>query len=133
MKPVFADTFFFLAVLNRNDPWHAKAVQAHRSLRAPWITTAWVVTEVADALAEPSFRPRFAEFHASLTANPNVRLIPASQEFFERGIRLFNGRLDKSWSLTDCISFVAMQDEDITEALTADHHFQQAGFKALLL
>ena len=133
MKPVFADTFFFLAVLNRDDPWHAKAVRAHRVLRPRWITTAWVLTEVADALAAPSFRPRFAEFHASLTANPNVRLIPATQELFERGIRLFKDRPDKAWSLTDCISFVAMQEEGVTEALTGDRHFEQAGFKALLL
>ncbi len=44
----------------------------------------------------------------------------------------YGGRPDKEWSLTDCISFVVMQDEQIIEALTADRHFEQAGFKVLL-
>jgi hypothetical protein len=50
----------------------------------------------------------------------------------QRGLDLFAGRSDKNWSLTDCISFVVMQDEGLTEALTGDSHFEQAGFKALL-
>jgi predicted nucleic acid-binding protein len=49
-----------------------------------------------------------------------------------RGIQLYDSRPDKQWSLTDCISFVVMQDRGIVEALTGDHHFEQAGFTALL-
>jgi predicted nucleic acid-binding protein len=41
-------------------------------------------------------------------------------------------RLDKDWSLTDCMSFVTMQECGISDALTADHDFEQAGFIALL-
>jgi hypothetical protein len=50
----------------------------------------------------------------------------------DRGLALYAARPDKEWSLTDCVSFLVMQDHGVTEALTADHHFEQAGFVALL-
>jgi hypothetical protein len=59
-------------------------------------------------------------------------MIPATQELFDRGVALYESRPDKEWSLTDCISFVVMADHGITEALTGDRHFEQAGFVALL-
>ena len=59
-------------------------------------------------------------------------VIPVSQPLFDQGIRLYSSRLDKDWSLTDCISFIAMQEQGLVEALTGDHHFEQTGFKALL-
>ena len=59
-------------------------------------------------------------------------VIPASTALMDRGIALFAARADKEWGLTDCISFVVMQEHNMTEALTADHHFEQAGFSALL-
>ena len=64
--------------------------------------------------------------------NPQVKLIPPDVALFDAGVQLFANRPDKEWSLTDCISFVVMQQEGITQALTADHHFEQAGFQALL-
>ena len=64
--------------------------------------------------------------------DPAFRLVPATSELIERGRKLYRDRLDKNWPLTDCISFVVMQDHQLTEALTADRHFQQAGFNALL-
>ncbi len=57
---------------------------------------------------------------------------PSSSELLEEGIALYLGRPDKDWSLTDCISFVVMEREGLREALTADRHFIQAGFTALL-
>ena len=59
-------------------------------------------------------------------------MLPDSDRLFEAGMRLFSARRDPEWSLTDCISFAAMRAWDLTEALTADHHFGQAGFKVLL-
>ncbi len=67
-----------------------------------------------------------------IQANPQMRIIPPDQTLFEEGIQLYTNRSDKAWSLTDCISFVVMQREGITEALTGDHHFEQAGFTTLL-
>jgi predicted nucleic acid-binding protein len=133
MTMVFADTFFYLALLNPGDSAHAKTVEFSRSFRARTLTTAWIITEVGDALAAPSQRPLFVRFLDNLRHNPSVEIIPPSDELFEEGIRLFSRRSDKSWSLTDCISFTAMTRFGLDKALTGDRHFEQAGFAALLL
>jgi hypothetical protein len=67
-----------------------------------------------------------------LRSDPNVQILPASQDLFERGLQLYSARPDQGWPLTDCTSFAAMRELGLTEALTADHHFEQAGFVALL-
>ena len=96
------------------------------------MTTQWVLTEVADAFADiPARRMLQAKF-VLLDEDPGTQITPASAELFERGLWLYNARPDKGWSLTDCISFVVMTDEGLTEALTGDRHFEQAGFRALL-
>jgi hypothetical protein len=69
---------------------------------------------------------------SELRADPDVELIPPDPALFELGIDLYSRRPDKAWSLTDCISFVVMTQRQITDALTGDHHFEQAGFRALL-
>jgi predicted nucleic acid-binding protein len=133
MRPWFADTYYFLALRNPKDEGHAKAVAATAKL-APrqLVTSTWVLTEVADALAKPANRPGFAQLIAMLAANSAAIVLPPTQALFDEGVTLFNARADKEWSLTDCVSFVAMTQFGITEALTADHHFEQAGFVALL-
>jgi predicted nucleic acid-binding protein len=83
-------------------------------------------------VAPPGWRVEFEPVLTDLRANPNVTIIPFTEELFQAGIDLFNSRSDKEWSLTDCISFVVMEREGLTEVLTADHHFEQAGFIALL-
>jgi uncharacterized protein len=92
-----------------------------------------VLVELANALARASSRKLFVDLQPKLRANPNIMIVAASAELFERGCKLYADRPDKDWSLTDCVSFVVMEDETITEALTADRHFEQAGFNALLL
>jgi predicted nucleic acid-binding protein len=131
MDAVFADTFYFLALLNDGDAAHAKAVQVGATAR-PLVTTAWVLTEVGDAFSSPQNRPAFLELLGMLDGSPDARIVGPTQELFDRGVDLFRQRPDKEWSLTDCISFVAMGDEEIADALTGDHHFEQAGFQALL-
>jgi predicted nucleic acid-binding protein len=97
------------------------------------LTTGWVLTELADALAStPQGRAEFLSTLRDLQADPDVQLIPCTGALMEEGVLLYSQRPDKKWSLTDCISFVVMQREGITEALTGDHHFDQAGFLALL-
>ena len=132
MSAVFADTFYFLAYLNRADANHEAAVAAARALQGPVFTTAWVRTELADAFAASASRRRLAAFISSLEADSDTGIVPASQELFHRGLALYDQRPDQEWSLTDCISFVVMKEEGMTEALTGDHHFEQAGFAALL-
>lgn len=132
MNAYFADTYFYLALLSGADAAHERAVALNRNLAAPMVTTAWVLTEVGDALATPAHRPLFLELLDALGSDPSVIVVPAAQELFERGVELFRDRPDKAWSLTDCISFVVMEEQGLTEALTADRHFGQAGFKCLL-
>ena len=132
MTTVFADTFFFLAILNPADGAHRRSVELSRSLVARRVTTTWVLTEVADAMSQSSNRAVFLKFLAALERNPAVSIVPASEALHRRGLDLYRSRPDKDWSLTDCISFVVMQEHGIAEALTGDRHFTQAGFAALI-
>lgn len=95
-------------------------------------TTAWVMAELASYLAAPVNRSIFDRLLTSIRSSPGVRFIPASRELFDAGAELYAARVDKAWSLVDCISFLVMQREGLTEALTTDHHFTQAGFVTLL-
>lgn len=132
MKPVFADTFYFLAVLHLDDVAHARALSLSETCTDPLLTTAWVLTEVADALAIPGTRESFPRLLAALRSDPACTIVPPTQSLFDQGVELYAERPDKGWSLTDCISFVVMRQQGITQALTGDHHFEQAGFTALL-
>ncbi len=125
MNALFADAYYFLALGNPGDT-------QHRRVTAPIVTTTWVLTEVGDAFAAPKQRPAFLILVEELGKDPRAKVIPASQALFERGIELYAKRPDKEWSLTDCISFTVMDDLQMSDALTADHHFEQAGFRALL-
>ena len=88
--------------------------------------------EVADALAESISRCSVVPFIRHLGQDQKVKIISASPELFERGLQLYEQRPDKDWPLTDCVSFVVMKEEELTDALTGDRHFEQAGFKTLL-
>jgi len=132
MKTVFADTSYFFAIINARDVAHRKAMDYSESVELATVTTAWVLTELADGMASPHRRPAFMRIIESLRANPLCTIIPPSQELFDLGLELYASRPDKSWSLTDCISFVVMRQQGLTEALSGDTHFQQAGFGALL-
>jgi len=132
MKAVFADTSFFLAALNPDDELHDLAIALSRETAAPRLTTGFVLLEVANAMRRGVQRAQFAEFLTRLKGHPRARIVPVSQKLFERGYDLFKSRKDKEWSLTDCISFIVMSDAGLSEALTHDRHFEQAGFAALL-
>jgi len=127
----FADTFYFMALLNRRDSAHA-AAKAQSTGRGGIVTTEWVLAELADAMCSRRERQKCVDLYQVLKFDPNVKIIPAITQQFIRGMDLYAARPDKDWSLTDCISFVIMGDQRIDEALTGDHHFEQAGFRALL-
>lgn len=132
MSAVFADTFYFLALFNRADAAHERAARFSRTHRSRYVTTVWVLTELADAWNKSPDRLLAVRFIRGLWRNEKFRIVPLSGTLFDRGLELYASRSDKEWSLTDCISFVAMRDEGLTDALTGDHHFEQAGFVALL-
>ena len=132
MKAVFADTAFFLALVNARDHLHPQAANLNEHPPGPMITTEWVLMELGDALAVPSGRTRFVRLVTALRNQPDLEIIPATHDLFERARALFAQRTDKMWSLTDCTSFVGMKDHGLTAALTGDQHFEQAGFQRLM-
>lgn len=132
MSRVFADTHFYIAILSRGDAAHTQAKRLFsQGGFTEVVTTAGVLLELADGMSGVRERERCARFIARLRAS-ETKVIPLSDRLIERGLLLYAERLDKEWSLTDCISFVVMADEGLTEALTGDKHFEQAGFAALL-
>lgn len=133
MNRVFADSFFYLAVLNRDDAAHARAMaHVEKEAGTTTVTTVAVMLEVADALSAPTSRISCVEFLDNLAVQPNTIVRSLDDELLACGMALYGRRSDKEWSLTDCISFVVMEQEGLTQALSGDHHFEQAGFVALL-
>jgi uncharacterized protein len=132
VSEVFADTFFFIALLSPSDAAHEAAVDAARREVRTLVTTDWVLTELADGLSAPAQRGGCEKFVTELLQESDVVVVPASRELLEKGLALYRQRPDKEWSLTDCISFVVMGERQLRDALTGDRHFEQAGFKPLL-
>ena len=100
--------------------------------RIKMITTRAVLLEFGNSLANPQLRIRAIRTLESFEHDPHIEIVPLSEELFGEAFDLFRHRMDKAWGLTDCISFVVMREREISEALTADEHFEQAGFVALL-
>jgi predicted nucleic acid-binding protein len=123
---------FYLALLNDRDALHTSAHHWALQNRAPVVTTEFVLLEVANFFKLPKNRGKFATFISAIEADPGTTIIPCESLWFRSGLELFTLRLDKEWSLTDCISFVVMESRGLTDALTADHHFAQAGYNVLL-
>lgn len=132
MKPVFIDTCFVVGLVLENDQLHAPAIQWADAACSERITTEYVLVEIADTLCTEQSRSMAAKIIRKLRASNQVTIVPASGTLLQRGLTLFERREDKRWSLTDCISFIIMNDYSLEDALTADRHFEQAGFRALL-
>lgn len=129
---VFADTFFFLALLDSRDAAHQLARQQAARGWTHIYTTDYVLLELGNALSAPEDRRDFLALLAMIRRSSVYHVIKASDEWTEAGLTLFAQRPDKHWSLTDCISMCVMSDVQLSDVLTADHHFTQAGFQALL-
>jgi uncharacterized protein len=132
MTTAFADTFYFLALLDSREERHSQAVQFPSDPQLRIVTTEWVLAEFGDAYCHPKDRPDFVSLYRAMLNHPRIKIVPADAQLFQRGVDFFEQRADKEWSLTDCLSFLMMRDEGITQALTGDKHFEQAGFTALL-
>ena len=132
MTPVFADTSFYLALFSQDDVAHDAARRWSRENARPLILTEFILIELGNTLREGAARQLFVELVRSLRDDPATEVMPASQEFVQKGVELFADRPDKTWSLTDCISFAVMRERGLTDAVATDHHFVQAGFRLLL-
>lgn len=131
MNYKFADTSFFIAFANERDENHNKAVEIATTNRGSILTTDFVILELGNYFSRVGDRESFLALLPDLQ-NERDLVVPGSRELMEQGIDLYGKRLDKSWSLTDCTSFLVMEEFGIVEALTTDHHFEQAGFAILL-
>ena len=128
MTEVFADSFYWIALLNPADAFHDTVGGTPVSGRI--VTSLAVQLEVMDAFsAYPALRPAAIRFWERTTHDPQVTVIPLTAEVVQDAVELFKSRDDKTWSLTDCISFGIMRRRAITMALSADRHFRQAGFE----
>ncbi len=122
-------------MLNGADRLHAAATGVYRErLAARWdaITHSGVMLEVGNSLSSVRLRDKAAGLHERLAASSRIAVVWLTEELYQAGWQLYAARPDKNWSIVDCISFVLMQERGLTEALTADRHFEQAGFSKLL-
>jgi uncharacterized protein len=131
VSAVFADAFFYLALLREDDPAHDRAL-AFATHNQSIVTTEFILLELGNACARASDHGDFLALIAGMRRSSRVRIIRLDSTLLDRGIERMAARPDKDWSLTDCISFIVMEDECIKDALTADQHFEQAGFVPLL-
>ncbi len=132
---VFLDTAYAIALASATDEFHLEALALAEELEASGtrlITTWAVLLEIGNALSKVHYRHAAIELLSSLRTDSSVEIIALSDQLFEQALKLYSERPDKEWGLTDCVSFVVMQARSITDALTADEHFRQAGFRALL-
>jgi len=132
---VFLDAAYAIALSVPKDHWHKLAVILADELESAgtqMITTHAVMLEIGNALSKQKYRHVAVKLLQSLEEDPNVTIIPMSENLYDEAFRLYRERSDKEWGLTDCVSFIIMRNRNISEALTTDEHFRQAGFQVLL-
>lgn len=135
MSEYFLDAAYAIALSAPADQHHERAVKVAREIKAQGarvITTRAVVLEIGNALAKARHRKVAVNLLLALEADPAVEIISISDDLYKEAFELYRRRPDKEWGLTDCISFVVMQERGVINALTTDEHFEQAGFVAVL-
>lgn len=137
MSDLFADTSGWGHLVDPAQHFHRAAAAAYRAAREQGrmvVTTNYVLTELVALLTRPLRVPRseIVAFVEGLKASPYVEVVHIDPVLDEAAWQLFRNRSDKEWSLVDCSSFAVMEQRGMNEALTADHHFEQAGFVRVL-
>jgi hypothetical protein len=130
--PIFIDTGYILALVNTTDKYHERARATALTTPPPFIITEAVLIEIGNALSNLRWRQLGVAALNDLRSDPNITVIPTDTGLLNRAIELYASRPDKEWGLTDCLSFVVMQDNGVREALSTDRHFEQAGFQIVL-
>jgi predicted nucleic acid-binding protein len=136
MNDAFLDASYAIALSAPSDQYHERAVLLANRLETEGtrlVTTRGVVLEIGNALSRQRYRKAAVALLLAIENDPNIDVVPLSEPLYQEALELYRHRLDKEWGLTDCLSFVVMQHRGLNDALTADDHFRQAGFRALLL
>ena len=133
----FVDTSGWAELADRTLAYHARAATLVAEVwkaRGRLVTTGFVLAELTALLTRPLRMPKALQIHflAKLRADPSIEIIHVDPTLERESWRLWETRPDKDWGLVDCSSFVVMQRRGLVEALTSDHHFEQAGFVRLL-
>jgi hypothetical protein len=129
---IFVDTLFVVALINQRDQYHQQASELADSLEIhPLITTDAVLLEIGNALAR-NYKDEAVEIIEHFLTSNEVEIVRLTPELFTQAFTLYKTHQDKAWGLVDCISFVVMKQTGVTQALTFDQHFVQAGFQALM-
>ena len=136
MASYFADTSYWMAVSRQRDQYHLHAVAWNQFVirtRSIVVTTEAVLWERLNAFSDANTRAVAAEGYRRAHADARIEVVPFQPEPIGSAVQLYRARPDKSWILTDCLSFVVMERRQLTEALTTDRHFEQAGMKVMML
>ena len=132
---VFLDSSYAIALSSPRDQHHAYALRLadrFEAARTPMVTTRAVMLEIGNAFAKASRRAAGIALLDLLERDPDVEIVPLAEDLYRQGTELYRRHRDKNWVMTDCISFAVMRNRGLQHALTADDHFRQAGFRALL-
>ena len=135
-RTVLLDTSFVIALENKADPHHerAKSLDAGLLSEDAVLLLHWgIVLEIADGYARLNRRDKGRTLLERFEAEDGYEILPITDALFRNATDLYRSRPDKEWDLTDCVSSVLMSERGLSDALTADIHFRQAGFTALLL
>ena len=135
MKRLFCDTLYFTALINPKDQWHQSAIEIEPLVESlDLVTTEEILIELLNFYSEfgQRIRLKVSLYVRQLLLNPKFEIVGRNQMTFLEALELYESRLDKGYSLTDCISMNVCRTLDITEILTHDRHFEQEGFIILL-
>jgi len=133
-KICFLDTSYILSLEIKNDSAHQQVIQNWATLGISGtflVTTTYVFDEVVTFFNSRNLHYKAVEVGNRLLDSKDIELIEIDQILFNQGWQFFQKHKDKSYSLTDCLSFIVMQEREIVTALTLDNHFRQAGFQIL--
>jgi predicted nucleic acid-binding protein len=132
---LFLDASYAIALAASSDQLHSRALELADEIERQsrrLVTTRAVLLEIGNALSKQRYRDAAVDLLSSLESDPMVEVVPMTSDLYGQAFDLFRNRPDKEWGLTDCASFVVMRARGMTDALTSDDHFEQAGFQALL-
>ena len=134
-KKIFLDTAYAIALSSNNDKHHNQAVKLAKKIESESIiivTTRAIQLEIGNALSKQRLRYAGVKLLEALEEDPSIEIVPLTEDLYYEAFNLYRSRKDKDWGLVDCISFITMNNQKISEALTTDDHFRQAGFRVLL-
>lgn len=132
---IFLDTAFAYALVNKSDEWHSEAVALQKEVsknKTILLTSEYVLWEIANGLSAINYKMKAGILIRVLMNNPYIKLVPSSSSLLSEGLNLYEKYSDKDFSLTDCISFIIMNQFNVEEVLSSDRHFEQMGFKTLM-